>query len=374
MSDDNNYGSMKAKSASSSSSTNVGAATKKMGASATKSVLGATSAIGSGVAGGLSTVSTLVLGPDELTHAQLQSIEKPRRAILLRSELPFYKMLTFWDGTCLKILALDPLMWLTTILYVIIRVRARTGLPDYVEALSSGNIGVLGTFLSFFLVFFVNNSNKRFDDQYNLSMAAKGRILDIASIARGTLPKERALRIVRYLNASHVTAYCGLSDAYSKANLFDEMLSQTKFLTPAQEARIKACNMDAGGSCYRELVCWAQLEVTDAAKAGLIDARTAVMYRDKLLDFQAALSGLYNFADQPISFFYVHFISLLSAIYLPLFSVSTAFEAGTGATVYWTADLVNGLMFSSSPFLLLVCASSDRSSVILMEATLKIYR
>ena len=200
MSDDNNYGSMKGKSA--SSSTNVGAATKKMGASATKSVLGATSAIGSGVAGGLSTVSTLVLGPDELTHAQLQSIEKRRRAILLRSELPFYKMLTFWDGTCLKILALDPLMWLTMILYVIIRVRARTGLPDYVEALSSGNIGVLGTFLSFFLVFFVNNSNKRFDDQYNLSMAAKGRILDIASIARGTLPKERALRIVRYLNAS----------------------------------------------------------------------------------------------------------------------------------------------------------------------------
>ena len=184
---------MKANSA--SSSTNVGGATKKMGASATKSVLGATSALGS-------TVSTLVLGPDELTHAQLQSIEKRRRAILLRSELPFYKMLTFWDGTCLKILALDPLMWLTMILYIIIRVRARTGLPDYVEALSSGNIGVLGTFLSFFLVFFVNNSNKRFDDQYNLSMAAKGRILDIASIARGTLPKERALRIVRYLNAS----------------------------------------------------------------------------------------------------------------------------------------------------------------------------
>ena len=68
------------------------------------------------------------------------------------------------------------------------------------------------------------------------------------------------------------------------------------------------------------------------------------MYRDKLLDFQAALSGLYNYADQPISFFYIHFISLLSAIYLPLFSVSTAFEAGTGSTVYWTADLVNGLI------------------------------
>jgi hypothetical protein len=172
------------------------AKTKKTGTSST--VGSAKSALSSG----LSTVSKLVVGPDELTHAQLQSIEKRRRAILLRSELPFYKMLTFWDGTCLKLLALDPLMWFTIIIYVVIRVRSRTGLPDYVQDLSSGNIGVIGGFLSFFLVFFVVNSNKRFDDQYGLSMAAKGRILDIASLARGTLPKERALRLIRYLNAS----------------------------------------------------------------------------------------------------------------------------------------------------------------------------
>jgi hypothetical protein len=202
MSDDNNGGSTKVTSTSSATKPSLGAPNSVMKLRAAKSVLGATSALGSGVAGGLSTVSTLVLGPNELNHAQLQSIEKRRRAILLRSELPFYKMLTYWDGTCLKILALDPLMWLTMILYVIIRVMSRTGLPDYVEALSSGNIGVLGTFLSFFLVFFVNNSNTRFNAQYGLSMAAKGRILDIASIARGTLPKERGLRIVRYLNAS----------------------------------------------------------------------------------------------------------------------------------------------------------------------------
>lgn len=102
--------------------------------------------------------------------------------------------------------------------------------------------------------------------------------------------------------------------------------------------------MDAGGSCYRELVAWCQLEVSDAAAEGLIDARTAVMYRDKLLDFQGALSGLYNFADQPILFFYIHFISLLSTFYLPLFSIAYAFDAGTGSNVYWTSDLVNGLI------------------------------
>eukprot|EP00562_Extubocellulus_spinifer_P000015 CAMPEP_0178477750 /NCGR_PEP_ID=MMETSP0696-20121128/4294_1 /TAXON_ID=265572 /ORGANISM="Extubocellulus spinifer, Strain CCMP396" /LENGTH=446 /DNA_ID=CAMNT_0020105075 /DNA_START=205 /DNA_END=1545 /DNA_ORIENTATION=+ len=325
---------------------NNGAMSTKNGTASTvgTSVLGATSAISSGIGSGLSTVSKLVVGPDELTHAQLQSIEKRRRAILLRSELPFYKMLFFWDGTCLKLLALDPLLWFTLIIYIVIRVRSRTGLPDYVEDLSSGNIGVIGAFLSFFLVFFVVNSNKRFDDQYGLSMAAKGRILDIASMARGTLPKERALRLIRYLNASHVVAYCGLSDTYTSRNLFQQIYEQTKFLTPLEYERVKECDMDAGGSCYRELVAWTQLEISDAVDEDLIDAQTAVMYRDKLLDFQGALSGLFNFADQPISFFYIHFISLLSALYLPLFAVSSAFEAGVGADVYWTSDLVNGLI------------------------------
>lgn len=53
---------------------------------------------------------------------------------------------------------------------------------------------------------------------------------------------------------------------------------------------------------------------------------------------------LFEYLDQPVSFFYVHFISLLSALYLPLFAVSAALDAGTGEDVYWVSDVVSGLI------------------------------
>ena len=286
----------------------------------------------------------LLSSPGELTNEQLATIERRRRAVLLRNELPFWKILTFWDGTCLKLMALDPLFWVTVVVYAVVRAASRTGLPDSVQDLGSGNIGVLGSFLSFFLVFFVVSSNKRFDDQYGMSMAAKGTILDVASLCRGQLPRARALRINRYLNASHVVAYCGLSDVYSSGNLFAPMNEGARLLTPEEWGRIQNLDMDAGGSCYRELIAWAQLEVTEAQGAGHLDGPNSGALRQRLLALQGALSGLYNFADQPIAFFYVHFISLLSALYLPLFAASSAFEAGTGQEVYWTSDLVNGLI------------------------------
>lgn len=305
-------------------------------------------------AAGVSNVNKMTLaGEDEFTFSQLKSVEKRRRAILKRSELPFFKVLTFWDGTCLRLLCFDPLLWFTIIIYVVIRVQARIGLPEYVADLNTGNIGVIGSFLSFFLVYFVVTSNKRFDDQYAMSMAAKGRVLDVASMARASLPRDIALRVVRYMNASHVVGYVGLSDTYSYANFFHEINNSACLLTGTELQRINRLNMDAGGSCYRELVAWCQIEIQEAFKNELIDGRLASQYRDKLLAFQGALSSIYNYADQPIPFFYVHFISLLSALYLPLFAVSSAFEAGTGNDAYWTADLVAGLIvFLQSVFVI----------------------
>lgn len=57
-----------------------------------------------------------------------------------------------------------------------------------------------------------------------------------------------------------------------------------------------------------------------------------------------ALDTLYNYADQPVSFFYVHFIGLLSVLYLPLFAISSALDAGTGDESYWVNDVVAGLI------------------------------
>eukprot|EP00984_Skeletonema_dohrnii_P025349 scaffold14467_cov112-Skeletonema_dohrnii-CCMP3373.AAC.1 len=40
---------------------------------------------------------------------ELQSIERKRREILLRAELPFWRIIMFWSGTCLKEIASDSL-------------------------------------------------------------------------------------------------------------------------------------------------------------------------------------------------------------------------------------------------------------------------
>lgn len=283
---------------------------------------------------------------DELTHSDLVDIETRRRDILRRSEDPFYKTLLHWDGTCIRILIFDPLIWITIILYVLVRVKCRYGLPEYLQdtdPLSGNNISVIGGFLSFFLVFFVVSSNGRFHEQYNLCMAAKGRIFDVASIAQASLPRDVGLRLVRRMNAAHVVAYIGLSNTYTSTNLFPDVNKSFKLLTDEEYKRVVELNMDAGGSAYREIVAWCQRDAAAALRQGVIDSRLASQLRDKLLDFQAAFGGLYNYADQPISFFYIHFISLLSALYLPLFAVSSAFGAGVGE-VYWTADVVNGLI------------------------------
>ena len=98
-----------------------------------------------------------------LTFEELQSIEKQRREILLRAELPFWRILLFWSGTCLKDISTDLLVWFTLAVYTSIRIYANytDEEPEAAQLLEKTNIGVLGGFLSFFLVLFVNQTNDR---------------------------------------------------------------------------------------------------------------------------------------------------------------------------------------------------------------------
>jgi hypothetical protein len=86
------------------------------------------------------------------------------------------------------------------------------------------------------------------------------------------------------------------------------------------------------------------MEIQKCHKEGIIDNELAVQLRDQILQLRAAFGQLFNAADLPIPFFYVHFVCLLSAFYLPLFAISGAYNAGTGNEVHWTADVVSGLV------------------------------
>lgn len=288
---------------------------------------------------------------EPLTFDELQEIEKERREILLRSELPWWRVLLFWSGTCLREISTDLLVWITISIYASIRVYANLtdNVPDAVELLEKTNVGILGGFLSFFLVLFVNQTNDRFLDMYGFSKACSGRIQDVAGLARTELPMEVADRLIRHFNAAQIAGYVGLNSIgqgspYSKTNFFDVYNEKHSLLTPKEMVMIDHHDMDNSGLCMKELVTWCQVDVATAEKAGQLNLYQAKFMHEKILAFRAAMDGMYDYTDQPPHFFYVHFLVLLSVLYLPLFAIDTAFSAGWVDNTSLALDILNGVI------------------------------
>lgn len=277
---------------------------------------------------------------------ELKRIEKKRRDILTRSEMPFYKILSFWDGTCLKALGSAPLLWITLSIYIFCRIQIRLGdnVPGFMRDLGDTDLDVIGGFLSFFLVIYVNQSNLRFNEMYKLSMACSGKIFDVAQLVSDTLPKANALRIVRYLNAAHTAGYVGLTKTYSKDEFFNYLNRAHCFLSPHDLNRISELHMDHGPDVCHEILQWCIMDLTAARKAGHLDAREAGTLKDKVLQFRGHMGSLYDYCDQPIHFFYIHFLVLLATCYLPLFAIDSAYNAGSGDDIHIAADILNGLI------------------------------
>eukprot|EP00529_Nitzschia_sp_RCC80_P025059 CAMPEP_0113461350 /NCGR_PEP_ID=MMETSP0014_2-20120614/11491_1 /TAXON_ID=2857 /ORGANISM="Nitzschia sp." /LENGTH=537 /DNA_ID=CAMNT_0000353099 /DNA_START=756 /DNA_END=2366 /DNA_ORIENTATION=+ /assembly_acc=CAM_ASM_000159 len=308
------------------------------------------------------------------TFEELSTIEQKRRQILPWVEEPFWRILSHWNGTVWRDMVRSSLFWITVALYVTVRMQARYGgVPSYVQSLDSGSVGVLGGFLSFFLVLYVNQNLRRYFALYGHSMACKGRIFDVATLARSYLTKATAHRLVRWLNAAHIAGYVGLSKVYPYDTFFVALNREMNFLTPKELERINAIDMDKGGAASRELTAWCLREIynqqhrerldlqkqsrrskhhnnDDNGMSIIMDNELAQQFRDQILQFRAAMGQLSNAADLPIPFYYVHFICLLSVIYLPLFALSAGYKAGTGNDVFWTADIVAGLVVAFQSF------------------------
>lgn len=282
---------------------------------------------------------------------ELKSIERHRREILLRSELPFWRILLFWSGTCLKEISTDLLVWSSMLIYVGIRICANVlnYVPESVDLMEKTNIGVLGGFLSFFLVIFVNQTNGRYLEMYGFSKACSGRIQDVAGLAKTQLPIDLGTKLVRHFNAAQVSGYVGLNaigmgSPYSKTYFFDEYNAQHQLLTPEEMRILDHHDMDNSGLFMKELCTWCQQDIAEAREAGYLDTYQEKFMHDRILAFRAAMDGMYDYTDQPPHFFYIHFLVLLSALYLPLFAIDTAYAAGWGEETYFGLDLLNGVI------------------------------
>ena len=115
-------------------------------------------------------------------------------------------------------------------------------------------------------------------------------------------------------------------------------------MTDEEMEQISHLDMDSGSDVLKELVTWCQRDVGAAKKAGYIDSHEATEYHDRILAFRAAMDGIYDCCDQPPHFFYIHFLCLLSAFYLPLFAIDNAYSAGWGSESSWNIDILNGII------------------------------
>lgn len=167
---------------------------------------------------------------------------------------------------------------------------------------------------------------------------------DITQICAPAFPKASSSRLVRYLNAAHVAGYVGLSRTYSKQEFFDKLNEKYQLLNADEMKRIGALDMDYGTDAFHELVSWCMMDIETAFRQNHIDAREKSALKDKATQFRSTMDGLYDYSDQPIHFFYIHFLCLLSTVYLPLFAAENAFGAGTGYNVHWTWDLLAGMI------------------------------
>jgi len=285
------------------------------------------------------------------TWTEMKQIEKLRRAILFRAELPFWKILFNWKGTCLRDIISDPFVYLILAIYIVIRISAHVSedVRPEVELWSQTKISILGTFLSFFLVLFINQTQTRFHEMYGFCKACSGRIQDVAGLAKTQLPAELADKLIRHFNAAQIAGYVGLNgigttSPYSKAHFFSHYNEDNQLLTPEEMFLIEPLLMDEGGGTMKELTTWCQMDVAQAKKAGHIDSIEASFFHERILQFRASMDGMYDYTDQPPHFFYIHFLALLSALYLPLFAIDTAIATGWDDEVSISLDVLNGVV------------------------------
>jgi predicted membrane chloride channel (bestrophin family) len=131
---------------------------------------------------------------------------------------------------------------------------------------------------------------------------------------------------------------------YPSGSFFRHLNQQMALLTNDELKRMKEIDLDKGGSCNRELIAWAMREVQIAFAKGQIDTDLATYLRSEVCKLRAAIGELYNAKDLPLPFFYVHFICLLTVMYLPLFALISALNIGSGTEVHWIADVVGALV------------------------------
>lgn len=166
-------------------------------------------------------------------------------------------------------------------------------------------------------------------------------IINCSAVARTAFKNRAALYdLWRYLNLLHVTAYCGVTETYTRENLFSEFCeAHALLISPKVRQAFDEMDIDdRGASACNTCMVWA-LEIVHArAEAGDFSPPIHKEMGELITGIGSGLARLYSQEYQVLPYIYTHLVSLSCFTYLTLaaFLKGLHFEPGKS----WTFGLM----------------------------------
>ena len=242
-------------------------------------------------------------------------------------------VLTIISGGITRSVFFDATNLMCLVIFVVTVALLEFDLVDLPE-MSSEYLEPVGSFLTFFVIFYSNQCYGRWCAQYDLAMSAEGRILNGAMLLGSYLGpgSAYATQIVRYLNTAHVACYCGLSGMYD-VDFFNLIVEEHNLLTEEEQEALLRLNMNGShatggptGKGHTEALNWALTSLRYAKEAhDGHDGLTGFQAHDVeqlITGLRGLFAGLHDFDANPIPATYSHMSVCFLRVYLPLSAYS----------------------------------------------------
>lgn len=276
---------------------------------------------------------------DDMSYKDLQNVERKRMEYRTYSFIEGKDLLFRYTDTVLMDLMQDANFWLTGIVYCVFKFLVLQEIINHDDS-PMVSVATLGGFISFLLVFFLNECYLRYKAQYLEQVRGMNTIVSIAEYSHSFISnKDRVHQLVRYLNVAHIVAYTGMTELYAESNLLVPMVEEFNLLTRKELELIRSFDSDDDGKgALACIVYWAHDVIRQSAKAGEIPTKARANITQHIELFRQTMFLMFSYQELSVPFNYIHLVELLSTIYCPLFAMAISLRNVTD--VGMLADLL----------------------------------
>ena len=319
----------------------------------------------------------------EYEIAELNEADAARAEVRNQSKEEGIKLLLHWQNTIFCYVVYDFQIYMSLAVYFITVHYLQNG--SIIVSKGGGTpikvITCLTSMMTFLLVFYLNESYRRYNAQYICQIKLSTRINAIAiyicsKSSKGETGKLKAGQIMRYLNAAQVIGYTSVTASYTEDNFCWPMIRKHHLLTEnevqylsqlaidhdstkfvptrmnsnssksSKSAKISASShQNAGyiqGAAFRKVLMW----VTDSFIEMIASKDFEERDRSYLTILNNVMNELFGYQDLNVPFCYANVLEVFILMYSPLFAfaVATTTVDQTGAKIVsYNTDVFYGM-------------------------------